>query len=778
MPLLLPNLDDRMWADLADEGRALIPVYGPEWTDHNASDPGITLVELLAWKTEMDIFRLNQVTDAERLRFLDLVGVIPRGPVPAYTVLSFTTKTGTPVLPRSSEFSGLDGNQIESRFQTLREVTLGPGSLSALQSSGTAGFQNLTPAWKRRSQLLPFGQNPHIDNSFLLGLSDPPPVDSRVTFFFTFGDGHSGWTDRKAILTELRSSSNCGCQNKKNPCCGQDTKNADGAGLQQPPPEESKATSPPAHRGVRTAWEYLTLVGGTRVWVPLQGSNGQVIDETRNFTLDGTVTFRLPATLPRLQVGSVGAPLCYVRCRIVAGQYDAAPVLTDVAYNAVPAVQKITATSTFVIPASRAITYGPSGAPTPMDKSAIRICLDSTLQVTALDFTAHAQTDPQFTILDFLAPKDGKNGNLTLEAAFLGFGTGLPAQQVVLPNPPVVSGSVRIFTQELNSWKAWELKQDFLASTRTDAHAVLDPTAGTVMFGSGEHGRVPPLHHKKNSNGPGGCLIFATFDATRAQDGKLGAKVISTLVDSCHNRALLSNHGSNPNGWTTLQSQLSSISNPLASSSGSAAESLDLAAGRADKLVDSSGRAVTLEDYEALALSTPGTRIARATAFANLHPHFPCYKAPGLITVIVLPFLPQGQPTPTPGLLQSVSNYLRSRRIVGTRVEVVGPTYLEVAVQATVQSKKGVDEAALQTNLVGALNQFLDPLVGGPDKTGWPFGRDVFRSEILKVLSDVVGVDYVTSLALIPGEGPAQCGNVCLGQTWLVAAGNHQIQVL
>jgi len=47
MPLLLPNLDDRQWADLVAESTALIPVYGPEWTDQNYSDPGITLVELL-----------------------------------------------------------------------------------------------------------------------------------------------------------------------------------------------------------------------------------------------------------------------------------------------------------------------------------------------------------------------------------------------------------------------------------------------------------------------------------------------------------------------------------------------------------------------------------------------------------------------------------------------------------------------------------------------------------------------------------------------------------
>jgi predicted phage baseplate assembly protein len=412
-----------------------------------------------------------------------------------------------------------------------------------------------------------------------------------------------------------------------------------------------------------------------------------------------------------------------------------------------------------------------------MDQSALRIRFDTTQRIVQLDFTSHAKADPSFTVLDYRAPKDQSEGSLTLQAAFLGFGNGLPAQQVTLPNPSVTRESVRLYTQEKSHWHAWELREDFFASTRRDPHAVLDPTSGLVSFGSGEHGRVPP-YHKKSSTDPSGCLIFATMDATRAQEGKLGAGLINTLVDSLHNRALLSSRGTDPNGWSTLQSQLTKITNPLPSSNGAAAETLRLAAARADALVETTERAVSLEDCERLALATPGTRVARVTAIANLQPEFPCYKAPGMISVIVLPYLPQGRPTPTTGLIQAVSGLFRSHRVIGTRVEVVGPTYLEVAVQATVRSKQGADKTALQTNVVRALNDFFDPLIGGPDQTGWPFGRSVYRSEVLKILSEVDSVDYVTSLQLTAGGGAAQCGNVCLGPTWLVVPGVHTIQVL
>ncbi|MEG3936014.1 MULTISPECIES: baseplate J/gp47 family protein [unclassified Microcoleus] len=73
MPLPLPNLDDRTYADLLEEARSLIPIECPEWTDHNSSDTGIILIELLAWLTEMVLYRVNRVTDKNVETFLKLL---------------------------------------------------------------------------------------------------------------------------------------------------------------------------------------------------------------------------------------------------------------------------------------------------------------------------------------------------------------------------------------------------------------------------------------------------------------------------------------------------------------------------------------------------------------------------------------------------------------------------------------------------------------------------------------------------------------------------------
>ena len=75
MALPAPNLDDRRFQDLVDDAKRLIARSCPEWTDHNVSDPGVTLIELFAHMTDQLIYRLNRVPDRQYVTFLDLIGV-------------------------------------------------------------------------------------------------------------------------------------------------------------------------------------------------------------------------------------------------------------------------------------------------------------------------------------------------------------------------------------------------------------------------------------------------------------------------------------------------------------------------------------------------------------------------------------------------------------------------------------------------------------------------------------------------------------------------------
>ena len=155
MPLPVPNLDDRKFQDLVDEAKRRIPRYAPAWTDHNVSDPGITLIELFAWMTEQYIFRLNQVPDKNFITFLELLGVrlLPAQPakgdvtfnlaaaptaerraiIPAWTEVAtqrteteeavvFATDTEAETLPPQLHWllTSLDGDEFQDQAATLR----------------------------------------------------------------------------------------------------------------------------------------------------------------------------------------------------------------------------------------------------------------------------------------------------------------------------------------------------------------------------------------------------------------------------------------------------------------------------------------------------------------------------------------------------------------------------------------------------------------------------------------------------------------------------------
>ena len=79
MNLPLPNLDDRTYADLVEEAISQISVEYPEWTDHNPTDTGIILIELLAWLTEMTLYQVNQITDENKASFVRLLKVKKSG---------------------------------------------------------------------------------------------------------------------------------------------------------------------------------------------------------------------------------------------------------------------------------------------------------------------------------------------------------------------------------------------------------------------------------------------------------------------------------------------------------------------------------------------------------------------------------------------------------------------------------------------------------------------------------------------------------------------------
>ena len=106
---MLPEilLDDVRFQELVSEARTRIVRHAPEWTEHNVSDPGITLIELYAWLTELLVYRINRIPERLHFGLLALVGVEPRPPECASVPVRFMIDRpgGGAVVPAGTEIA-------------------------------------------------------------------------------------------------------------------------------------------------------------------------------------------------------------------------------------------------------------------------------------------------------------------------------------------------------------------------------------------------------------------------------------------------------------------------------------------------------------------------------------------------------------------------------------------------------------------------------------------------------------------------------------------------
>ena len=96
MAIAAPNLDDRRFQDLVDDAKRMVMDRCPAWTDHNVSDPGVTLIETFAYVTDQLLYRLNRVPDRLYIKFLELIGIRLFPPTAARAGSETTCSTRVP----------------------------------------------------------------------------------------------------------------------------------------------------------------------------------------------------------------------------------------------------------------------------------------------------------------------------------------------------------------------------------------------------------------------------------------------------------------------------------------------------------------------------------------------------------------------------------------------------------------------------------------------------------------------------------------------------------
>src|SRR5512143_1695631 len=122
-----PRLDDRGFDDIVAEAIRLIPRYCPEWTNHNTADPGITLIELAAWMTDIILYRLNRVPEKNYIAFLNLLGIKLKPPQAARALLTFGLAEGAEkqiIREGTSVATPQAADEETVIFETTRELTV------------------------------------------------------------------------------------------------------------------------------------------------------------------------------------------------------------------------------------------------------------------------------------------------------------------------------------------------------------------------------------------------------------------------------------------------------------------------------------------------------------------------------------------------------------------------------------------------------------------------------------------------------------------------------
>lgn len=666
MPLPKPALDTRSFTQLTDEGRVLLPEVAPRWTDHNVSNTGIALIELLAWLCEMDLYRLDRTTDEAIRAYLRLVGVNLRPARIAQAVLTIDTGVELP-LPaglqvRAPGYSWNNGDDIV--FQTLDAIVVSAAKLVRVVTGDEVdvGARNSTG----NDPYLPFGPDPQSDDALYLGFDAPlATVGKRVNLYAWSPDPARDAQTLVRLLEEHEE-----IERERAETC---------------PPTLRGHTPWWLHYQVRTTWEYFAVDG---TWKALPDCN----DHTRSLTLSGPISFAAPADHGpggiNLDPGDAG--LHFIRCRIVKAGFECAGRIARIAINAVRA-----------------------------------------------EHAADAETT-------------------------LGVSRGHAQERYPVKSAPIVAGSTRmtltVGAQVQNDWKEvpeWDL------SGAHDRHYRLDTVRNAIEFGDGCRGVIAAA----------AAQLQLQFRFGAGPAGNLPSRSLELWLDNAHNLALVP-------GWPVLAPTLT-LRQPFAAFGGEVAETLKAGVARAIEETRTPSVALTLEDFERIALSTPGVPIARARAIADRDPALPCFRASGDVTIVVIPDCRGPRPSPSPGMRAAVRRRLERHRSPAVLLHVISPAYYTTTVVATLHANADAERDALQAAAIVAIDAFLDPLRGGPDGAGWRVGRDIYRSEVLALLAALPGVASVTSLGLQgENDNEPRCGNLPLCDDQLPAPGRHRIAVV
>ncbi len=711
MPLTAPNLDDRKYQDLLDEALSRIPVYTPEWTNFNKSDPGVTLIEVFAFMTETLLYRCNRVPERNRAKFLQLLNLPLQPATSAQGLITVANTKGelqTETLSDNVEFSagqvpfrstrGLDVLPVEGRLYFKQKISTPSQPVVDYYNQLYASFRGTPP--QSTPQLyqvsafplpggVPVQLSQTIDNYLWLALlvrdTDKPAQQWKDEARRVI----AGKTLSVGIVPNLPDSS-----------------------LMLPPGRAAAAPAP------------VTL----QFDIPNVGSTGGLVD---------------PARIP---------------------QYQPLPSTQSVDVFTTPGVIDVTLPGFADLSLWNNLDPLESGVgllPPSIDDSAVNDRL-----ITWIRIRPSAQTQAQFLWMGINSVPITQSEQVRGE--LLSPGTGQPDQVVNLSQAPVLANSVKItVTSAQGDVSVWAPVSDLMSAgpevpvpdprlapgspppPPTESKLfLLDAEAGQITFGDGMHGARPPYL----------ATIRADYDFSMGAEGNVGAGSInkSPVLDGF-----------------TISNPIPAWGGADAETPDDGEKQITRYLQHRDRLVTAYDfEVITLRTpgveigrVEVLPAFHPDLSNGRggdAPGVVTL-----------MVIPSFDPVTPDA-PLPGNSFLQTICSYLDPRRLITTEVILRGPEYVGIWISIGIKTLPGsVNAGAVRDAVKAAIVAFLAPIVGGqqtlPDDPsdvlsvsqspykGWPLGKPVIALELIAVASRVAGVDFVQDIVLAQdgaGESP------------------------
>lgn len=774
MTIPVPVLDDRSYAQLVKEARSRVPVHTPEWTNLNESDPGVTILELFSFLTDNLLYRSNRIPEANRIKFLSMLGIGLQPPAPGLGLVTITNEKG-PLLPPFGVPVGTEVRAGKVPFVTGNPLDVLPVSSAVYYKLP----QTLDPATLQQYQLIyqTFLTTDTELLTFYKPMSLDPPVPGKPDPVVDLGDALQGPIDRSlwvALLGQKGSSRSdvrraiagktlsigvypaAALPGQVLPPLHTGTGDIDPGLIVEIAAPEANPTDPMDLAGVGLG------VGGAR-YARLPVTYAEPVLEA-----PGLMQVTLPTYEqlllwdfdpeeegtgdypPRIDDAEVSSRLVtWVRLRY--------PPVAD----SLPALTPSSGTSG----GSSAGSCGCGGA-----KQATAVEPVASVETTETS-TEPMRADLSMTgctcaCADHPAPSSatsrsatgkvtwvGVNATRVVQAVAvrheaLGLAPGTPFHTCTLANTPVISGDlagaptvtgVQVEAQDIDGrWQTWHEIDDIFAAGREELAFTVDLASGRITFGSGLNGLRPSR----------GASIRASYFYGGGDQGKVAHFGINKSV------AL-------PGGYK--------VSNPLPTWGASAGETVAEGEAAITRWLRHRDRLVTADDCRDLTRRTPGVDIGRVETLSLFNPEAtgPEQEWPGMVTVLVIPRSDPVRPkTPTPDrqFLNAVCDWLSPRRLVTTELHVRGPVYRPIWVSVGIVTLPGQVPSIVEQAVTKAVEIFLSPLSGGlPTQadedgligtrdartgTGWPLGVNLRAQDIEAVATRVPGVRYVDTVLI------------------------------